>query len=121
MPDPIKIEPLFSAWLRTTRKARGWSQASCARKAAMTPQQWNYLETKTRRPHMETVELVARVLEAPLSEALDAAGFTQIEQPEMSASKAEAIARVTEGLEKLDTPAVEEIADLISFKLSRKR
>ena len=87
----------------------------------MTPQQWNNLEVKTLKPHLETVEIVARALEASVPEAMAAAGYVSRDPTDIPPSKATAIARAEEGLKLLDEQTVEEIADLISFKLSRQK
>ncbi len=123
MPDAtLSNDPQgFPAWIRTTRSRHGWSQAACARKAGRTPQQWHSLETKTLKPHLETVALVARVLEAPTSEAMAAAGYSRETGADVPPAKSQAISRAVEGLKRLDTPDVEEVADFISFKLARKR
>jgi transcriptional regulator with XRE-family HTH domain len=111
----------FSAWIRTTRRRHGWSQAACARKAGRTPQQWHSLETKTLKPHLETVALIARVLEAPTTEAMAAAGYVRESGADIPVAKAQAIARAAEALKKLDVAEVEEVADYIAFKVARKR
>jgi len=111
----------FSAWIRATRGRHGWSQAACARKAGRTPQQWHSLETRTLKPHLETVALIARVLEAPTSEAMAAAGYGREAGADVPPAKSQAIARAVEGLKRLEIADVEEIADYIAFKLARKR
>src|SRR5580658_10997947 len=123
MSDPTHSDdqPGFSAWIRATRGRHGWSQAACARKAGRTPQQWHSLETRTLKPHLETVALIARVLEAPTSEAMAAAGYGRESGAEMPPAKTQAIARAVEGLKRLDLAEVEEVADYIAFKLARKR
>jgi transcriptional regulator with XRE-family HTH domain len=111
----------FSAWIRVTRARHGWSQAACARKAGRTPQQWHSLETRTVKPHLETVALIARVLEAPTSEAMAAAGYGRESGADAPPEKAQAISRALEALKRLDLAEVEEVADYIAFKLARKR
>jgi transcriptional regulator with XRE-family HTH domain len=111
----------FSAWIKSTRGRHGWSQAACARKAGRTPQQWHSLETKTLKPHLETVALIARVLEAPTSEAMAAAGYGREAGADVPPAKAQAISRAIEALKRLDIADVEEVADYVAFKLARKR
>jgi transcriptional regulator with XRE-family HTH domain len=123
MSDPTHSDdqPGFSAWIRATRNRHGWSQAACARKAGRTPQQWHSLETRTLKPHLETVALIARVLEAPTTEAMAAAGYVRESGPDVPPAKAQVIARATEALKRLELSEVEEIADFIAFKVARKR
>lgn len=111
----------FAAWIKSKRERHGWSQAACARKAGRTPQQWHNLETRTIKPHLETVALIARVLEAPTTEAMAAAGYVRESSGDIPADKALAIARAAEGLKRLDLPAIEEIAEFIAFKVTKKR
>lgn len=123
MSDPVQPgkQQGFSAWIRTTRDRHGWSQAACARKAGRTPQQWHSLETRTLKPHLETVALIARVLEAPTSEAMAAAGYGRDSGADVPPATSQAIARAVEGLKRLDLAELEEVADYIAFKLARKR
>jgi transcriptional regulator with XRE-family HTH domain len=121
MPKAAKSPVGFPEWIKATRSRHGWSQAACARKAGRTPQQWHNLETRTIKPHLETVALVARVLEAPTSEAMAAAGYMRESGADLPPAKAQAIARAAESLKRLDIEDIEEIAEYIAFKAARKR
>ena len=65
----------FSAWILEQHESGTGGRRQHARQRAGTPQQWHSLETRTIKPHLETVALIARVLEAPTSEAMAAAGY----------------------------------------------
>jgi len=111
-------EQSFSEWIRTNRKKRGWSQVLCANKARLHPQRWNHLEKQSGRPHMQTVELIARVLEVPLQEALRAAGY-ECAVPTGILLADKLIDEIVGNLKLMDNRDVSEIADFVEFKLRK--
>jgi len=98
------------------------SQAECARQAGMKAQQWHYLETRTNRPHLETVNLVAKVLQVPESTARQAAGYVDgtAMQEELVGKRAIQVHRLSSMLKELDESSLQEVIDFVEFKLHRR-
>jgi transcriptional regulator with XRE-family HTH domain len=119
---PKPQSTLFSEWIRETRTALRMSQAECARQAGMKAQQWHYLETRTNRPHLETVHLVARVLQVPESTARQAAGYPvrPEEIEDISGDRVVQLHRLTAMLKELDETALREVVEYVEFKLHRR-
>src|SRR4029077_3180901 len=73
----------FSGGMRERRLFLRLKATECAQRAGMTKSVWSRWESgKTRRkdglpaqPRMETVEAIARALDAPVAQALAAAGY----------------------------------------------
>lgn len=70
----------FGAWIRQTRKQKGFSAAQCAERAGMVPSVWSRYETgESRRrdgapsePRRETLEQIAKGLNVPFADVLEA-------------------------------------------------
>ena len=119
---PKPQSTLFSDWIRETRMGLRMSQAECARQAGMKAQQWHYLETRTNRPHLETVHLVARVLQVPESAARLAAGYVDstAEKEDLVGNRAIQLHRLTSMLKEIDESAIQEVLEFVEFKLHRR-
>ncbi len=123
MARPAKAQSTeFSEWIRETRIGLRMSQAECARQAGMKAQQWHYLETRTNRPHLETVNLVAKVLQVPESTARQAAGYNDgsVVLEELNGIRAIQLHRLSSMLKELDETSLQEVIEYVEFKLHRR-
>jgi transcriptional regulator with XRE-family HTH domain len=80
----------FGEWVTAQRESRGLTKTECARRAGFSAQRWAQIEQATRRRedtagvprvHQTTAQRVAHALGVPVTEALRAAGYANIQPP----------------------------------------
>ena len=102
---------MFGTWVRETRLAVGLSEAECARRAGMSPQRWNTMERTVKHPERATAEKVASILDVPVEEALQAAGYLVPADQDSGARLGRRLERILRVLSTKDRERVEKMLE----------